>query len=339
MTRSPSDARDLPNVPVHDYRDGGMVAFVRDHRAEALDLMDTVIRGLGPAGPLLRPFLSLGDRLARRHLAKMRDPYAQEIAEIGTILARPGPTVFNLSYEFGCTARVFDAPEGPILFRTLDWPFRGLGERIRIVHLLGSAGNWTLATWPGVVGCLQATAPGRFAVVLNQAPERGARLGRAVAWVSSKRAVLRSSGLPPAHLLRQVCEIAPDFDTAKRLLTETPLAAPVIYTLAGPRPGQACTIERTETQARQTEAPAAANHFASGLEPSARWRSRGYDSEARRDAVLGAEVPIPIDALEPPILNPLTRLAVSMDATGSLSVIGYDADRPVTALTHITCEA
>ena len=329
------DTQPRPGVPIHDYREGGMVAFVRDHRVEALDLMDTVIRGLGVAGPLLRPFLPLGDRMARRHLDRMQDPYADEIAEIGAMLGRPGPAVFNLSYEFGCTARVFDCAQHPVLFRTLDWPFRGLGERIRVVHLPGEAGDWTLGTWPGVVGCLQATAPGRFAAVLNQAPERGSRLGRPAAWIASKRSVLRSTGLPPAHLLRLVCETAPDFETARRMLTETPLAAPVIYTLAGPEPGQGCTIERTETQARATDAAVAANHFASGLEPGARWRSRGYDSEGRRDAALSAETPPQIDALEPPILNPLTRLAVEMDAHGNMAIMGYDADRQVTALTHV----
>ena len=325
----------LPEIPIHDYREGGMVTFVRDHKVEALDLMDTVIRGLGIAGPVLRPFLPLGDRIARRHLDRMQDPYADEIAEIRAMLGRSGPAVFNLSYEFGCTAKVFETGGTPVLFRTLDWPFRGLGERIRIVRLPGEAGEWTLATWPGVVGCLQATAPGRFAAVLNQAPERGSRLGRAAAWVSSKRSVLRATGLPPAHLLRLVCETAPDFETARKVLTETPLAAPVIYTLAGTRPGQACTIERTETQARHTDAPAAANHFASGLEPDARWRSRGYESEGRREAALSADTPPRIDTLTPPILNPLTRLAVEMDARGNMAIMGYDADRPVTALTRV----
>lgn len=327
----------LMTLPVHDYRDRDMLAFVRDHRAAAIDLLRTVMAGLGPLGRLLPPALPAADRLARRRLMAMRDPYRREIRHIARLLGRPGPAFFNLSYEFGCTARVFETGAAPILFRTLDWPFRGLGERARILRLTGAAGEWALVTWPGVIGCLQGTAPGRFAAVLNQAPERASRLGRLPAWVGEKRRFLRATGLPPAHLLRLVFETAPDFATARQMLSETRLAAPVIYTLAGLRSGEACTIERTEDAARETDTPAAANHFASPLGRTARWRARGHDSFGRRDAVLAAEAPPELTRLAPPILNPLTRLAVTLDARGHLAAIGLDADRPVTRLTQITC--
>ena len=332
MTKTPPD---LPSIPIHDYRDQNMLAFVRDHRAAALDLMKTVIRGLGPAGRMLGPVLPAADRLARRRLLAMRDPYRLEIRKIERLLGRPGPVAFNLSYEFGCTARAFETDQAPVLFRTLDWPFRGLGERIRIVQLPGEAGDWVLATWPGVVGCLQGTAAGRFAAALNQAPERTSRLGRAVAWLGSKRAFLKATGLPPAHLLRLAFETAPDFASAKRMLTETPLAAPVIYTLVGTKPGETCTIERTETEAEVASAPAAANHFATVLEQQTSWRPRGIDSEGRHQSALAAQEAPDLDNIAPPILNDLTRLAVRMDASGQMAVMGYDADRPVTALTRI----
>lgn len=326
---------DLPALPIHDYRAGTMLSFVRDHRDAAQDLMQTVLRGLGPLGRVMPPVLPAADRLARRRMMAMRDPYRLEVRHIARLLGRPGSAFFNLSYEFGCTARVFETGGVPVLFRTLDWPFRGLGERARILRLTGSAGEWALVTWPGVVGCLQASAAGRFAAVLNQAPERGSRLGRLPAWVREKRRFLRAKGLPPAHLLRQVMETAPDFETARKMLRETHLAAPVIYTLAGTRPGEAVTIERTENAALEADAPAAANHFATPLEAAGRWRARGHDSAGRRRQALATAVPPALDNLPKPILNPLTRLAVTLDATGTIAAMGYDADRRVTSLTRL----
>ncbi|HUS54893.1 MAG TPA: hypothetical protein VMY41_12950 [Thermohalobaculum sp.] len=42
-----------------------------------------------------------------------------------------------------------------------------------------------------------------------------------------------------------------------------------------------------------------------------------------------------VDRLEPPILNALTRLALTLDATGHLSVAGYEGETQVTRV----CEA
>ncbi|MEM9059442.1 MAG: hypothetical protein AAGD13_03190 [Pseudomonadota bacterium] len=290
--------------------------------------MRTVIGGMGFAGRVLPVFLPQADRIADRRLIAMGDPYRTEILSIRDALGRPGPVAFNLSYEFGCTARAFDADGAPVLFRTLDWPFEGLGGLVEIVKLRGTAGDWITATWPGVVGCLHGSAPGRFAIALNQAPERRSGWGRAGDWIASKRQVFRATGLPPPHLLRQVFETAPDFDAARTMLSETPVAAPVIYTLAGTRPGEACTIERTEKGVALTDEPAAANHFEALT--NGRWRARGYDSEGRRAALLRAGSVPALDALDPPVFNPLTRLAMKVSADGALSVAGYDGDRRVT---------
>lgn len=318
----------LPQIPVRDFRDGGLLAYAKAHVEEARHLMDTVLRGLGPVGRLGRSALPIADRVALRRLEAMQDPYRDEIVALRQIVGRPGPIAFSLSYEFGCTTRVF--ADGT-LFRSLDWPFRGLGQLVEIVRLSGPAGAWTTATWPGVMGVLHGSAPGRFAIALNQAPERALRLGRAVSWVGSKRRFLRATGLPPPHLLRQVFETAPDYATAVDMLAETPVAAPVIYTLAGPGPGEACVIERTEIAHAVLTDAAAANHFASPVAGARRWRARGYDSHDRRAAALQAEAPPALDALTPPILNPLTRLAMEMSPAGRLCAVGYEGTRQVTA--------
>ena len=56
-----------------------------------------------------------------------------------------------------------------------------------------------------------------------------------------------SRAIPPDQLLRQVFEVAGDYETARRMLETTPVARPVIYTLAGCGAGERCVIERTET--------------------------------------------------------------------------------------------
>ncbi|MEM8699337.1 MAG: hypothetical protein AAGF44_09210, partial [Pseudomonadota bacterium] len=194
----------LPSLPIRDYRHGGLSAYAEEHAQSARQLMETVLRGFGPARHLLRRALPWGDRFAERHLARIGDPYLPEIRTIREMLGVPGPIAFALSYEFGCTARGF--PGEGVLFRTLDWPFAGLGRLAEIVHLDGPAGPWTTITWPGVVGALHGAAPGRFAIALNQAPERQTGWGRIADWVASKRRQMRETGLPPTHLLRQVFE-------------------------------------------------------------------------------------------------------------------------------------
>ncbi|MDH3667095.1 MAG: hypothetical protein OEN23_09225 [Paracoccaceae bacterium] len=318
----------MQKIPDWDYRTGGLAAFAADRHSEASAVMDAVLDGLGLAGTALRPFLPLGDRIAARHLARIDDPYRDEILALPRLMGRPGAIAFSLSYEWGCTSRAFGEGGMPTLFRVLDWPFAGLGQRIEVVRLSGPGGDWITATWPGVVGVLHGAAPGRFAIALNQAPERRTGLGRLVDWVSSKRRFLRQRGLPPAHLLRQVFEEAPDYPAARAMLTQAPVAAPVIFTLAGTDAEQTCTIERIEDRAIETAAPTATNHFTSALGDGA-WRPRGEDSAGRHQAALALDAPPPIDGLTPPILNSLTRLALVMDAGGALSVAGYEGEKVV----------
>jgi hypothetical protein len=324
-------------IPVWDHRAGGLAAFAAARRKAAAELMDTVLGGFGIAGAALRPLLPLADSIAARRLAAMNDPYRAEILALKGLLARSGPVAFSLSYEWGCTTRIIESGAPPQLFRTLDWPFHGLGRLIEVVHLSGPAGNWTTATWPGVMGVLHGAAPGRFAAALNQAPERQTGFGRAADWVASKRRFLRQTGIAPAHLLRRVFETAPDYAAARKMLSDTPVAVPVIFTLAGTEAGASCVIERTEEGSASPDfsVAVAANHFTTSLGAGA-WRSRGHDSAGRHRAACVLTDAPPVDRLDPPILNPLTRLAVVADSNGNLSVAGYEGERIVTAPRHVT---
>ena len=130
--------------------------------------------------------------------------------------------------------------------------------------------------------------------------------------------------IPPDHLLRQVFETAQDLCARRSTMLETtPVARPVIYTLAGCRPGERCVIERTEdgfnTRDRRH---GAANDW---LRQHAAWEGR-IGAEQGAHALLrggGAEQPRPAARalalwrgsfardsfgwVAPPVLNPYTR--------------------------------
>ncbi len=327
----------MKSPPFRDYRDGGLEAYCADHAGAARDLMDAVLAGL-PAGlgRIAPPFLPLADRISNRWLARSGDPYHAEISANRAAIGRAGVATFALSYEWACTSAVRPGENAPSLLRVLDWPFEGIGDRVELVHLCSAAGEWAAASWPGVTGVLQATAPGRFAAALNQAPERRGRWGRPADWIASKTRLLREDGWAPSHLLRHVFETAPDYAAARARLAGEPICTPVIYTLTGTRPGEACVIERLENSAavhapEDSEHFGAANHFRH-LDHPGPWRPRGVESDARAAVANGpGELPEP-DALAPPVLNPLTRLAMKLSADGDVALCGYEGERRSTGV-------
>jgi hypothetical protein len=146
--------------------------------------------------------------------------------------------------------------------------------------------------------------------------------------------------VPPDHLLRDVFETCPDFSAAKRRLETTPVARPVIVTLAGCKRGECCVIERTEEGfASRDHDTSAANDW---LRENAPWEARvnakllltrSYEeaavySRARQEALAAWSAPFARAGFEwvtPPVLNPFTRLAVEMcPAEGTLRVAGYE---------------
>jgi hypothetical protein len=293
--------------------------------------------------------LRLGDALSRHWLARNATPLGPEIAAVARQIGQPGAHLLNLSYEWGCTCGV-DATAEPVMLRVLDWPMEGLGEALCVIRQAGPAGEWWHIGWPGLAGTITAMAPERFAVAINQPPLPLTRLGAAARargfglaglaadWVASRSGLWRSRALPPAHLLRIVCDTAPDFDTALALLRDTPLAAPVAFTLAGIQPGEATCIERSLDGQAQRRAPrlAVANHWDGlGLPGAARWMESG-ERQAMMASLMEGSPPQGLGWLRPPLLNRGTRLAAVMrPASGQLSVAGFSGERQVTDLLHL----
>ena len=175
----------------------------------------------------------------------------------------PGIWFLNGSYQWSCTALAREEDGAPWLARTLDWPFPGLGRFVEIAHMQGPAGEFYNVTWPGYVGALTAMAPGRFAACINQAPmrrrTRDPRLRLLDLALTRRRRFATCAPFRPINCCATHSRPRGDYAQARHMLETTPVARPVIYTLAGCRPGERCVIERTEdgveTRASTTTAP------------------------------------------------------------------------------------
>lgn len=288
----------LPAISVVDVGDGGALrhAALSSGRARALrdDCLTVFPRAVTPLLPAL-------DGVARRWLTRSGSPYVSEIAEIAATLGFPGVWLLNNSYQWGCTALAREEEGVPWLARTLDWPFPGLGRHTDVVRAMGLAGEYFSVTWPGYAGVLTALAPGRFAAAINQAPRvpiSGARW-LDEAWGRARMLRLESA-IPAAHLLRHVCEAAPDYAGAAAMLADESvlLAMPALFTLAGAARGEACVIEGLG-RLRRVHRAAAADGFAIGVANDwlngdwpgrAVMRSNGRRARARARTTVSAAV-------------------------------------------------
>ncbi|MBI3516831.1 MAG: hypothetical protein HY060_22600 [Proteobacteria bacterium] len=246
--------------------------------------------------------------------------------------------MLNLCFEWGCTTGIAEAPDGRgvRMMRTLDWPLDGLGKNVVVSRQTGAAGPWFNVTWPGFVGVTTALAPGRFSGALNQAPMTTRGLGLIGDWVVNRWRVWRDGGLPPTLLLRRAFDECASFDDAVRLLTETPIGLPAIFTLAGADRTSGVVIERLEGAAHVHRAPVCVtNHW---LTPTLGGRPRSRHSHDRLDMMRSrmAAAAEGLAWLEVPILNETTRLAVTANAaTGELTVQGFEAGAPATSVLRL----
>ena len=318
----------LPAIPLIEAGEDWPFETLDAHFDRVRALLDAAV-GRTPVAAI-----RMADAVSRRWLARHRSPQLAEIDRIAARLGRPGAHYLNVSYEWGCTTAALPAPDGgrPLLLRVLDWRNAGIGRGIVAIRVAGALGRWVTLGWPGYCGVLQGVAPGRFAAALNQAPLDGRTGLFALDWLAARAQVWRRPHPTASWLLRRAFETAPDFDAARRMLTDSPIAAGAIYTLAGPEPGQMAVIERRPDAARVIGgAAAAANAWQT---PGWRGLARGEDNAARRAALLAAtpRVDPAFDWLRPPLLNETTRLAFAADpAAGAFSARGYEADGPATA--------
>ncbi len=329
-----SEHAGLPEIPVIKTGADFPLATLLAAPQRAQRLMDMATKGVPGTA------LGLLDRISRHWLVKTENPKLAEIDAIARELGRPGAYFLSVNYEWGCTTSVRPAPDGrgAQLVRVLDWRTPGLGAHVVAADVAGPSGRFVSLTWPGYTGVLQALAPGRFAAALNQAPMPRAGGGLyPIDWFANKVRVWSLTHDTASHLLRQVFEEAPDYETARRMLIEVPIASPAIFALAGLEPSQTVIVERRETEARVHEgANAAANVWRT---PDWHGRARGHANTERvcqlEEAVLAGDTDMAW--LHPPVLNPLTRLAMVANAKkGALTAQGVEAQKAATSVLALT---
>ena len=333
----------LPTIPIVDIRSGGPVRRAAEGAERARALRDECVAWLPRTAVAMLPGI---DAITRRWLGRSNSPYVGEITAIATTLGYPGIWFLNGCYEWGCTTLAREQAGAPWLARTLDWPFPGLGRYLEVARMQGPAGSFDNVGWPGYAGALTASAPGRFAAAINQAPLRRRTHNRflrpydlAANGIST---LVRQRSIPADQLLRFVFEEASDYAEARRMLEMTPIARPAIYTLVGCHKGERCVIERTEDDfTTRTDDHAAANDW---LKERPEWEGRisanqvltctfaeaAAKSRARREGLeqwKGSFAQGGFGWVAPPVLNPYTRIAVEMcPARGILRAVGYERD-------------
>jgi hypothetical protein len=320
----------MHDIPLLDVRDGGPIAHARGRIATAAVLRDACVAS---APRWSRDIcLSSIDCIAARWLRSSVSAYRGDLQDVAGILGLPGTLTLNMSYLFACTTSAFVDDDGrPTIRRSLDWPFAGLGRCVEIAWQAGPAGEYYNATWPGAVGVLSAMAPGRFSAVINQAPMRRRVPGFVGlpfdAAFNLSNALMREDGWPPDHLLRYAFETCETFEQAIALLSREPLARPALFTLAGVEAHEIAVVERTEREANVVRGPViVANDWQT---PRKGWRGRmgPENNESRRNAIRHVSHLARVFAwVEPPVLNPTTRLVVEMIAGGEsvLRARGYE---------------
>src|SRR5919204_2213435 len=139
---------DLPEIPIVDVRVGGPVAHASASRA-AMDELQAACLAYFPG--VTHPLVPIGDAIARRWLERSQSPYTAEVTAIARLANRPGVFLVNTSYEWGCTAACCGS-DLPMLVRTLDWPFAGLGRALAVTRQGGPAGGVWNVNWPRAGG-------------------------------------------------------------------------------------------------------------------------------------------------------------------------------------------
>ncbi len=161
---------------------------------------------------------------------------------------------------FGCTAGVrWVEGLGMVHVRNLDWPLTNLGNATCLFRFQQGRREFIVVGIAGFVGVLSGMLPGRYSITLNWAPP--------VSQPAFK--------IGPAFLLRETLEKCDSYAEAVELLSKTSLSTSVFFTVCGAEKGQACVIERTQSEASVRELRDAvivqanhhvANYFASNNE-------------------------------------------------------------------------
>jgi hypothetical protein len=327
----------LPEIPVLTDADTPLALFEKK-RGLAQSLFD-VCRKLIPG--FILGYLA---RKSEDWLGRAQPPYRQELDKIADGIGSEAYAL-NLSYEWGCTTTAFnDAARGGVtMYRTLDWPIKGMGDKLVVAKHSGTAGTYWNIAYPGFVGVLNGVAKGRFTAAINSAPIPSYGWGPLVDYPLSKRDNLRHGGMPAPFLLRKVFEECADYKTAVKMLAETPLMAPAIFTVAGINDGDHCVIERMHDKAIIHDGAKEGFVCATNGWINDEWPAHDRPTSPRkRRAEMIADMGTykgDFDWLDGTILNSRTRLAFEANArNGTLTLKGVDGRKDATQILKLSLD-
>ena len=136
----------------------------------------------------------------------------------------------------GCTAFVYNSPDGPVLARNLDWDKKPELKKLSvIVEYKGRLreNSFKTVSYPGLTSVFSGMKPGYFAVTLNMVE-------------SSDKEIAQ----PVTMLLRDVLENTKSFDDAVKRFSEEKIMSDCLLTVAGVNKGEMVVIERTPNRAQ-----------------------------------------------------------------------------------------
>lgn len=272
-------------------------------------------------------------------LDRVRPPYSDDVDHIAASIGKVAYPL-NLSYEWGCTTATLndDNHGGVIMYRTLDWPIKGMGDKLVVARHQGGAGTYWNIAYPGFAGVLNGVAPGRFTAAINAAPIPDSGHGLIIDAALSKRRNFQQKNIPAPFLLRKVFEECADYQQAVKTLAETPLCSPAIFTVAGTGPDEYCVIERLHDAAcihdgRKTGFVIATNHWDNTNWPAHDRPTAPRERRAKMTSGLEKGYKGDFDWLDGVILNKRTRLAFEANAhTGQLKLMGVEGGKQATKI-------
>lgn len=326
---------DLPDIPVITNADNPRMIF--DQKRDLAKALVQVCRKSSYGFVL--GFLAAK---TKRWLDRVRPPYKDDVDYFAATLGKEAYSL-NLSYEWGCTTTALNDNKngGVILYRSLDWPIKGMGDKLVVAKHQGRAGEYWNIAYPGFAGVLNGVAAGRFAAAINAAPIPDSGHGVIIDTILSKRKNFQQSYIPAPFLLRKVFEECSNYQQAVKTLAETPLCSPAIFTIAGTEPGEYCVIERLHDEAiihdgRKDGFVCATNHWVNTNWPAHDRPTEPRERRAKMIAGLEEGYKGNFDWLDGVILNKRTRLAFEANArTGSLKLVGVEGSHLATKVLRI----
>eukprot|EP01128_Nolandella_sp_AFSM9_P004950 TRINITY_DN2335_c0_g1_i2.p1 TRINITY_DN2335_c0_g1~~TRINITY_DN2335_c0_g1_i2.p1 ORF type:complete len:423 (-),score=76.88 TRINITY_DN2335_c0_g1_i2:311-1579(-) len=237
---------DLPpeqrwNQVVDDYKD----EFKEIEKWVAEESKDFLGNKLGPfvkglASTIMGWVNGLGAIFYSKELKGMAKRSGMELGLLVTM---------QLVYEAStcCTSVVVVDDKGiPHHVRTMDWELEFLEPlTIEVDFQRGGVSQYCGTTWAGYVGLLTGMSPGICSASVNFRVTNEGSL-----WTNVKKAL--SQSWPVGFLLRETLSSAKSFDQAVSYLSNSPLIAPVYYTVAGARAHEGALITRNVKKAEHT---------------------------------------------------------------------------------------